>query len=280
MDKRTISIIIAIFLGGTIGLFVANGIMPANFWWVGMIAGGAIAYFSYDFQTVKGAAKSVLCAPFSFDYVGGFIEFGKVVAIFWGIVFFVLGCGGWSIIIQHYSNISIEYIGPASLAIIVIWTIVTMIIHHHLDNSDDSYKHPHNACIFSALSCGIWFAIGLMGLIGFSSLASPAVRGAIDNILVWFGLTVAISVGGVLLYTCYEVSIIAGKLLFRLAKTIYGEERLLCMMSAAIGVGLGHLATHDPWLSAVGGVIGVIIGVAQYEVLSKRVFKLVPISFK
>jgi hypothetical protein len=57
-----------------------------------------------------------------------------------------------------------------------------------------------------------------------------------------------------------------------LLRIIYSEERLLCGISAAIGVAVCHY-THNSWL--IGLASGVLWGVLNYEILSKRVFKLV-----
>ena len=53
---------------------------------------------------------------------------------------------------------------------------------------------------------------------------------------------------------------------------IHSEERLLCMIDAVIGAGIGYSFES----ALIGALVGGIIGVLNFEILSKRILHLVP----
>jgi hypothetical protein len=64
--------------------------------------------------------------------------------------------------------------------------------------------------------------------------------------------------------------------LWKICKTcfisIHSEIRLLCMTDAILGVLAGYYSGH----ALIGGIVGAILGVFNYELISKRALKLVP----
>lgn len=290
MDKRVLGIISAIFLGGTFGLFVANGIMPVDFWWVGVLVGGAIAYFTYDFQTVKKAAKAVWLTSKD-EYIKLLKVLGGIIgAILVCIFAFILPFAGWSFFSNYMSGENSLIINLFLSAIFSIcWLGATIMLSEFFN--DSTWIEWDSSEGLGIISFIVWIAVGYLMIFGFSPWSNPANQTIVQSILLWLALIVIFSVVLILACViinwswklvglCYRLIFITSKFLFMLTKAIYSDERLLCMQSAVVGVGVGRLITHDPALCILGGIIGAVFGVAQYEILSKRVFKLVPIEIK
>ena len=66
--------------------------------------------------------------------------------------------------------------------------------------------------------------------------------------------------------------VLVGRFLRHVFVVIHSDERLLCFIYAAAGAGAGFWG-HNPLLWAL---IGAILGVVNYEIVLKRVFKVVP----
>lgn len=56
---------------------------------------------------------------------------------------------------------------------------------------------------------------------------------------------------------------------------IHSDERLLCMVDAGIGCAIGHLFGN---IAIIGAVSGGLMGILHYELISKRILKLIPIE--
>ncbi len=52
---------------------------------------------------------------------------------------------------------------------------------------------------------------------------------------------------------------------------IHSDERLLCLVDAATGAAIGGYYFGN---AALGGLTGAIIGLVNYEIVSKRILKL------
>ena len=57
---------------------------------------------------------------------------------------------------------------------------------------------------------------------------------------------------------------------------IHSDIRLLCAVSVAMGTGAGFFAGS----ALIGGIVGALLGVASYEIVSKRILKLAPSNIK
>ena len=55
---------------------------------------------------------------------------------------------------------------------------------------------------------------------------------------------------------------------------IHSDRRLMCLTDAATGAVIGGYTGN----AVVGCLLGIVIGLANYEIVSKRILKLVPIS--
>ncbi|OGZ36037.1 MAG: hypothetical protein A2V60_01840 [Candidatus Portnoybacteria bacterium RIFCSPHIGHO2_01_FULL_39_19] len=56
--------------------------------------------------------------------------------------------------------------------------------------------------------------------------------------------------------------------------TIHSEIRLLCGVDAAIGTAIGYFAGN----AIIGAIAGGLFGLLNYEVVSRRILRLVPVK--
>ena len=73
-------------------------------------------------------------------------------------------------------------------------------------------------------------------------------------------------------YCCKGVKII-GRFIKTVFVLVHSNERLLCMVDAAIGVAVFHFTGNNIFL---GMLAGGVLGVVNYEIISVRILKLTP----
>ena len=67
-------------------------------------------------------------------------------------------------------------------------------------------------------------------------------------------------------------AVVIARFSWHLFKLIHSDERLLCGIDAAIGVLIGYFTGN----ALIGALLGGLFGVLNFEIMSKRVLKVVP----
>ena len=242
--NRTLKVFLACAFGAGIGAMIALQI-GGYLWWIGMIL---VGYLSYEFKAVLMAIvyawKKIVDESKSNQELKG---------IFWGLIF----------------------LSGAAASACAIFTM----------DQEITSKTPAIGYLTLYL-LGTWLCALLFALIStrkqeFEELSSK------QKMLI-------LSLSPILFCTFWPVAfpLIVAKLLFSNARAlfktllaighffkmvfvqIHSEVRLLCLFDAGIGAAIGYYFGNP----LIGALAGGCLGALNYEVVSKRVLKLVPIK--
>lgn len=262
MRSRGFRVFLAVALGSFVGALVALEVRTA-FWWIGLIVGGLTGYLGYQPMTV---ARAVPIAAREATKLTGL-----TVGYFWTRRQFI----GWALL----SYLVLTF--WATLFVAVIGAPKTM----------DSIR---NALLTSMFGAGIagpfaFFLSRVFLIEGFATekMRSFCRKGNPIRVLavqlprvLWKILwslpivTVQMIIGTprvvVVLYRALVLFPI--RFAITLTRLIHSDVRLLCGVDAAIGAGIGYFTAN----ALLGALAGGIFGVLNFEVLSKRVLKIVP----
>ncbi len=253
---KSVKIFIACGLGGGLGALVALNLAP-RFWWLGLIAGFITGYLSYNFRQVLSA----ICQ--AWQVVIGWRpdwELWKVrfeVYVWFALagitfIFFIICLNFlWPKSLEEIASIEESFIviEASVIGILVIFFGITVNVprEKQLDNLKDMQR------IFKKLN----------PLVVYFHYLPKGILWIIKNIpkIIRF-----LKKGIVLLLRFVKMVFIL----------VHSDKRLLCGFDAAIGAGIGYFAGN-----LIAGILaGGFIGVFNYEILSKRVLKLVPAKVK
>lgn len=254
MEERS-RIFIACAFGAGIGAFLTLEIHP-YFWWVGLIVGGFVGYLFYDLKEVIRAISQAVYAS------------GGIVSISWKLMkrrftdadhwrkwrlSFVHGLAFGSIFYFPFLLVLGWVLPPEEKAellfILAGWILLVStgaIIQAFFDA-----KHP-------------W--------------AEEAYQNTKDDILQYNMFTIYFYYPSRLLIrglralpkTLHEL----WRIVWHVFVLIHSERRLLCGLDAAIGAGVGYFSGNV----LVGALAGGIVGLLNFEIVSKRILHLVPNS--
>lgn len=263
-----LKIVVASALGAFIGSLVGLQFTP-SLWWIGMIVGGLVGYVSYEFGTIVRAipvaatqARYLVNRAQNVNYpqIGKALR-GLGIAIAYGVgviivmAAFCVSAGlMWTLPITGLVALDHPFNLLANIRHLLVWTCFagilmwtgTLSVIQELGMSYLSNRQLYAIVYFKATPFGIlfyWLPRGIWALI----------RG-----LIW---TINFLVKAIVF-----VAFLASKL-FTLVHT---DRRLLCAIDAALGAGAGML-THNP---LVGAIAGGLIGLIDYELVSKRLLKV------
>jgi uncharacterized membrane protein (UPF0136 family) len=264
-----LKIIIALALGSFIGSLVAIEINH-YFWWLGLLVGGAVGYLSYEFKVVLVAVVNAV--GYAYVRFPGIAE----------IKSFVIGAalGAW---------IFINRIMCLALFISLFYIILNLFA-----NWD---RGPFTSTMQPLVIYwrGMFYGVILMAMLSASliSLSLPGRQSVLDNFFKFTFyhlpkfIVLKIIVG--VPVNIVKALIVAARVTPRVARTIgrfvkvfatrffrliHSDIRLLCAVDSAIGSAVGYFAGS----AIIGLIAGVLFGLVNYEVVSKRVLKLVPIN--
>lgn len=248
-------VFLACALGGGVGAFVALQTWPP-LWWVGMIVGGFVGYFTYEFNEVRRAAsrawrKTIEWHPnrefwsrwhegFSFVFntmlnqVMGICLAGAFIYALWGTH---SPYNNWLLI----KTAGVLLLAGASLSLF----IAILSAFDSTSRMMDMGPYP--------LSCPNVFRFYFWSL--------P--RGIIAGMR----LVVTRGPGWI-----SKGAVIIAEFFWNLFVLIHSEVRLLCGLDAAFGAAVGYYFGH----AVIGALVGGVFGVINFEVVSKRWLKLVP----
>jgi hypothetical protein len=274
-DMETKKIALACFIGGVICGAVALAVAPA-IWWLGVLAGFAGGYISYEFRSVLAAIPLAwqstrlaiprkwqqakqdfwqwLTEPRPFMYGGAILT-----AIFFAIQFLV---GNFRFLPHdHQIPITKAEVG----AVIFLWGFFFWF-----------------CTLFGALITGATCLVGSQGEdveeMKYEE-AFSAFRKGVRQLLRFLGWTMWKYVGLAIAYAGYRI----GLFLWHVIKLIHSEKRVLCGIDGALGGTLSYFLFRSSGMPIItiifGGLIGAALGVLNWELVSKRILHVAPEEF-
>lgn len=277
MNTDTKKIMLACFIGGFIGTFVAFAVTP-NFWWLGLIAGFPGGYLAYEFRGIGPAMK---------------VAYSKTSR---------RGSKTFTGIKKHW----FEKTYPIGHICFVSAIICTVLLYSMLGLTDNSYSSGYFwlstllfpvpfyfAFIFSVVIIGGLAHQGAM-LKKLLPLTDPfhpyshekellldegytEVEADYQKVFGWIWFAISS-----FLISIPKTILLAVKFPFKFSwlvfKQIHSHKRLLCGVDSAIGVAVAFLLFHSSVdtqtqhlaVSAFGGMIGAGWGILNWEIVSKR----------
>lgn len=255
---KNLSIFIAVSLGVIIGTMLSFSVQPA-FWWIGVVIGGTVGYFSYCFREVGQAVREVGQMMIKPNFRKGLLTvIVGLVAVVWFVVAFMIPA-------MFLILLLLESFGddPAFLSLVfarllaIIWLIIAggcgfqFMIEISGDAIDGSrWRYLWKFILFlNPISLVTYWPIRVLCVL------AVAIADNIGSALAWMGkFTIAVLV------------------------LIHSRERLLCLLDAALGSAIGHfLCLNRPgYYVLIWAIVGGLLGVAHYELISKRLLKVVP----
>ncbi|MFA6588688.1 MAG: hypothetical protein WCT08_06550 [Patescibacteria group bacterium] len=252
--NRGLQVFSACALGALLGTLIASQ-FTSLFWLVGPLSGGIFAYLAYDFQVVKQNAR-----------------------LAWQRVW------GWQL-----TRAKAKKIGLITLSSFfgLVWLGLAYISAETLSLSAEA-----NQLIGVLISPCLLFICVCGTVISFAMLIPEIVNGqdkemvrwllVFTNPLTFFEVTIPYLTCWIIYKSCKNRKRIfselgmavvdIGKFILIFLKLTHSQIRLTCLVDATIGAIAGHLLGNN---LLIGALVGGILGVLNFEILSKRVFKLV-----
>lgn len=244
MNNTNLKIAITCFFGALVGALVALQ-MNHHFWWIGVLVGAAVGYLTHNPKEIPTAARAAWAQTKKEMLFLKKISFKTC----WN---YILGAGGvLAIIIGVISVSSHAYIlfnlkgfSPSLAGIIKIfyiygsiYMIVTAFFCYHYISEVD----------------------GKIGAVICSVACTPVI-------------TPILMIIGAICFFCFGLWMLA-KFGWKVFCFIHSDIRLLCATDSAIGAALGY------WCGSaiIGGLIGAICGVINYQLISVRWMKLISV---
>ncbi len=253
--ERTLKIFISCALGAGVGTMVALEVYH-YFWWIGLLAGGVVGYLSYEFKEVLAVIRIAWHAVIGFrpdrqKVVKGFL--GTIVSLSVGTSFLSLI---WIALVPIEKLLSAEASLAFSFTVVPIWLTVALSATLFMKIEGQGIECGSSKALKKMILFvnpimmftywPVWFLWKIVqGLVKYGPLVPPVLWKGLSNIVLFV------------------------KTVFIL---IHSEIRLLCGIDAAIGATIGYFAGSV----LIGAVVGGIIGVLNYKVISVRVLHLVP----
>ncbi len=257
--NKSLKIFIACFLGAGIGTLTALQ-LNGYFWWVGLLVGALVGYFSYEFKKVKEAA------PKAWNTAKGWKPNKKWWRDFGSIILPVASISSTCIIgfLAFFAPLialseeaspmqSLKYsilaFSLMTFATMLIGILVEMLMDEKVRKKDSLFFKEYNPFRVYLWLLPKYIVLGLIWLIRQVFHVTIHTPGFIWKVIVTFARFI--------------------KTLFIM---IHSEIRLLCGIDAAIGAAIGFFAGSV----IIGAVSGGLFGLLNYEILSKRILHLVP----
>lgn len=253
------------FLGSLIGI-------QFHHVWIGVLVGAILGYVIYEFKEIPAAMKRVWSKMPEKETISDVVHtLGMIlgVMILVGVVFSVgmVGIlGGTMIGLKsvcctfelYYSLISGHYLEFAHECMVysvnpypyliggtLFMYAVALVVYAFKKHEGDAREGKFYACAWMAFAPGV-----LPVLVPFSLFA--------------------LIIGAV--YGIYKAAPFIWKLAVGTFRLIHSDMRLLCMADAALGAFVGYYCNNP----LIGGIVGAVLGVVNYEIVSVRWLKLAP----
>lgn len=235
-------------LGGGVGAFLAHQLFYPSGWSIllGFLAGGLVSYLAYDFRGFLAAIPKAWSKT-----VNGIHEYGTLFVLYTLAVITFLSFVPLLTVGVKAMNLSANDAGWAVVFLATMWCIglFTVLLRHLASGAD--LKDFRETCIF---------------------------------IIKWFNpITILLVAVPYLIFVTVKVTVKYAVLflprLFRnLFVLIHSELRLLCFFDGGLGAVAGAMVSDAVTGALIGALAGGIFGVLNYEIISKRVLKLVPVK--
>jgi hypothetical protein len=253
--NRSLKIFVACALGGGIGTFVALQ-LTSSFWWIGLIAGGFVGYISYDVKAIIPAAQESWRR--TSHYFGNEQKRAKFFWVLTALVSFLSSVAAFAFV-ACIVNPRFRHEDPHSLLVIttifVVATIIGLCFRSMMQFDANTVKVAKRLALFLSPPAYLIYwpyklaeAFVLEFLLPFYDIAREMIKGLPSATI---GLC---------------------KFVWTIFVLIHSEVRLLCMLDAAIGAGLGYYFGS----ALIGAMAGGAFGVFNFQVISKWWLKLVP----
>lgn len=258
MRKESWSVIGACFLGALIGTFVALDIATRfqygeYLWSFGAIFGGVISYIAVDFRH--------FCAGVAYSYRRTIAwrpewlwwkTFAIMASAFSMACLYFFGFASIGVAIDYSSTNLVVKLMLASFGLGSITGLLFMAMAHPYAKTEMGAEHLRKSSEFG------WKVILYGNPVG----ATLAIcRGLI--LVVPRAPSVVAQAGRIISKFVVEVFIY-----------VHSERRTLCFVDATIGASIGYAFGS----SIIGALAGVVLGILNYEVVSVRWLKLVPVQ--
>ncbi len=250
MDTRG-KIAVACGLGGGIGALVALQMNPL-FWWVGLLVGGLVGYLSYEFKQVlqavpvawKATKKEVMGYDWRLWSKVCLETFGLQSAFILPLIIFF-----WllALLVNDPEGFLISIVTFTLLATTACCLVAALAVH--IKKQGGSIDHAENLGKYNLLSVYFYH-------------------------LPRFTWKYVIKKSPKALVALVRVAKMTASFVKHLFFLIHSQLRLLCAADSALGAGIGYFYGN----AVVGALAGAVIGVLNFEVISKRLLKLVSIK--
>lgn len=261
---RSLRIFLACALGAGVGSLIALQLQA--FWFVGALVGGLVGYLAYDFNAVVKAfpgAWGTACERMRENP----IPWGKLLA---GLVWTLNVAVGLAIGVLIYQVFPDQLgVGPGGIYSFLAIFLVALVLLYTAGCYGFEALLDETCRVFSLpvpkWGEGIWMENPYSAWL--ILVASPLIFAiAIGSVIVMVILLFAIYAYG----AAVAISEFTWTLVKRLFIAIHSDIRLLCGIDALIGSIVG-LATGNV---IVGALFGGLLGVVNYEIISKRLLHL------
>lgn len=229
----------ACLLGAGIGALVALQ-MGRFFWWTGALVGGLTGYLAYDFKEVPMAVSRAWRLASGWRLSERQKQGWMIV---FAMLFSILSWGGAVLLLLWLTSLKSGFlIGDVFggiLAGFLIWMLVNVIVTEDVDDKDLLRWFLRNT---NPITICFW--------------RFP--RGC------WYAAKWLVMIA----------LPIVGRFFKELFLLVHSDIRLLCGLDATLGAALGYFAGN----AFIGAIAGGLLGVVNFELLSKRVLKVLPIK--
>lgn len=266
-----LKIAIACFIGGVTCSGVALLVSPA-YWWLGLLAGFAGGYVSFEFTAVPAAVKKVLANIPERKKVRQFIadcELQRKMKELWNgikatfvVLFALVGIFGLMVSLMT----SIAFWG----APVGYRTVAHNTIH-------DPWTYVYTLAVLIAIIC-IYIAAG----------GADTKKDKREALLVGLGVMLLTPLPGLVtsapVFGIGCTYYILAKIIWPAVRAIHSSKRILCGVDGMLGGAASYIWLITPeasisqrvMLILFGGLLGSAFGVLNFEVVSKRLLKLFP----
>jgi len=293
---ETKKIAIACFVGAAIGTVIALSVAPL-FWWLGMLAGFGAGYLCYDLKEVREKAPIAWTAArkgsrYSLDWLKRPHPFLCLYLMtIPALVSVSVKLLPWREDLLFREKIVFAFILGA-ISTFMITMIVAILVEKEAERK---------RCFWQPSLSRIWTNKEITAMIekGYTQIC-PNYRNIYGLLLtglkhlVWGAIEntpkvlkgIGIELFYILRFLLWDLWVFMARFFWILLKLIHSQKRVLCGIDSAIGVFVTYLllgtkaVTPGQQVMVVicGGIIGAVVGVLNYEIISKRLLHLAPVE--
>lgn len=252
--KNVLKIFFSCALGAGIGAMVALEVNQ-YFWWIGLLVGGLIGYLSYEFKTVVAAISQAWRQVIAWRPDKELLKLR--VRFWWWLSLATIATCMIPTYLLCYLGIVSSHGREAEMGGFILMCLITtacfltvfLLVARARSQKDMKKDIPSLRRVNPIFVYFYWLPKGMFWCLKKTPVVVPIIIKGI-----WCGL------------------VIIGRFIKTVFILIHSEIRLLCGIDAALGAGIGYFSNSV----LIGMLIGGIIGVINYEVVSKRLLHLVP----